>query len=136
MFTTASSTGSGGGSGSAPNTGGGGNTSTTSATTTTAAGTAKATIVARIVSATARRHGKNRTVGVQIRVSRPGKARLQLLLKKATKLSKTFTVKGGSNELKARIPSGLKKGAYTARITLTAPNARSAVYKATVRVPR
>ena len=52
------------------------------------------------------------------------------------KLKKTFTVKGGSNELKATIPSGLKKGTYKARITLTAPNAKSAVYTATVRVPR
>jgi hypothetical protein len=38
--------------------------------------------------------------------------------------------------LKASIPSRLKKGSYKARITLTAPNARSAVYTATVRVPR
>ena len=82
------------------------------------------------------RHGKLRTLDVRIRVSRPAKARLELLSGKAAKLKKTFTVKGGSNELKATIPSGLKKGTYKARITLTAPNAKSAVYTATVRVPR
>ena len=82
------------------------------------------------------RRGKLRTLDIRIRVSRPAKARLELLSRKAAKLKKTFTVKGGPNELKARIPSGLKKGTYKARITLTAPNARSAVYTATVRVPR
>ena len=59
-----------------------------------------------------------------------------MLSGKTVKLKKTFTVKGGSNELKATIPAGLKKGTYKARITLTAPNAKSAVYVATVRVPR
>jgi hypothetical protein len=81
------------------------------------------------------RRGKLRTLDIRIRVSRPAKARLELLAKKTAKLKETFTVKGGPNELKARIPSGLKKGTYKARITLTAPNARSAVYTTTVRVP-
>ena len=37
--------------------------------------------------------------------------------------------------LKAQIPSRLKKGKYKARVTLTAPSTKSAVYTTTVRVP-
>jgi hypothetical protein len=98
------------------------------------AGTANA-IVARVVSAKVLRHGKVRTLDIRIRVSKPAKARVELLSNKVAKLKKTFTVKGGSNELKAKIPSGLKKGTYKARITLTATNAKTAVYTATVRMP-
>ena len=134
VFSNAPPAASGASPGSAPTTTG---SSTTTTSTTTAAPTATTAnaIVARIVSATVLRRGKLRTLDIRIRVSRPAKARLELLSKKAAKLRKTFTVKGGTNELKARIPSGLKKGTYKARITLTAPNARSAVYTATVRCP-
>jgi hypothetical protein len=109
-----------------------GSSSGTSTTTTTASANA---VVARIVHATVLRRGKLRTLDIRIRVSRPANARLELLSKGAAKLRKTFKVKGGPNDLNAAIPSGLKKGTYKARITLTAPKARSAVYTATVRVP-
>jgi hypothetical protein len=128
VFGNAPQAASGGGSGSTTTTTAGGGTATT--------GTTSTAIVARVVSAKALRHGKQRTLEVRIRVSRPAKARLDLLSGKTAKLKKTFTVKGGANDLKAPVPSGVKKGTYKARITLTATNARSAVYTVTVRVPR
>jgi len=107
-------------------------TTTTPTTTTPAAGKP---LVARIVYVTVLGHGKLRKLDVRIRVSGKATATLRLLAHGNQLLKKTFSVKGGANELKAPLPPRIKKGTKQVKITLTASGSRQKTYTATVLVP-
>lgn len=89
------------------------NATSTAATVTTATTTAAVKqLVARIVHASVLGHGTHRTLDVRIRVSEPARAQLRLLAHRSAPLKKTFSLKGGANELKARLAPKIKKGTY------------------------
>jgi IPT/TIG domain-containing protein len=111
-------------------------TTKTTTTTTATTPTTASPIVARIVYATVLGTRAQRKLDIRIRASKPGKARLQLVKSGATKVQKTFAIKGGPNELKIRLPANLAKGSYLAKLTLSAPNTRTKTYTTTVLVPR
>ena len=89
----------------------------------------------RIVYATVLGHGKLRKLDVRIRVSKAAKAQLRLRKQGITKLLRTFTVKGGGNNLKTPIPVRFAKGTYQLRITLTDASGRKSIYTTSVLVP-
>jgi hypothetical protein len=106
-----------------------------SATSSTATFIYGSPIVARIVYATVLGKGKQRLLAVRIRVSRTARAQVKLIARGVTRFQKAFPVKGGPNELKAPLAPRFKQGVYQMRITLTAKNIPSKVYRATVLVP-
>jgi hypothetical protein len=92
-------------------------------------------IVARIVYATVLQKKGARTLDVRIRVNNKGTAKVRLVRRGAQKLRKIFTVKGGTNELKATIARSVPKATYIVEITLNDGKGHTRVYKTTVLVP-
>jgi uncharacterized delta-60 repeat protein len=92
-------------------------------------------LTAKIVSATILGHGQGRTLDVKIRVSKAARAQLRLLKQGFERLQKTFSVKSGTNELKALLPTTLQKGVYKLEISLRDAKGQRKVYRADVLVP-
>jgi hypothetical protein len=119
-----------------------GSSNTTSVDTFTYVGPAPKPVVARIVFATATRHAVpktkrfKRTLSVRIRVSSPGSVVLTLIRKGNIAVTKTFTTKGGTNNLSAVIAPGAARGTYQLKAAVSAPGLVGKTYTATVPVPK
>ena len=79
--------------------------------------------------------GTERTLRVRIRVSRPARAQLKLVVAGVSRLQKSSAVKGGTNDLKASVPSSVAKGAAQVRITLKDPTGQVKTYRSSVVIP-
>ena len=96
---------------------------------------AGSTLVVRVVYVRVVGHAAQRSLRVRLRVSLPAKAQLRLVLGGGSSLQKSFAVKGGTNNLKAMLPSSFGKGRAQLRITLKDAAGHRKTSLSTVLVP-
>ena len=110
-------------------------TSTTTTSTSTTTTTTKVTALrAHLLSAAVARHGKKRVLSVHLSVSGTASVRLVLTVGGRQEGAKTFAVKAGTSTLMLSI-GGAPAGTGRLKITVSAPNRRSATLSTTVTVP-
>jgi hypothetical protein len=96
---------------------------------------AGSTLVVRVVYVRFVGHTAQRSLRVRLRVSLPAKAQLRLVLGGGSSLQKSFAVKGGTNTLRATLPTSFGKGRAQLRITLRDATGHAKTTLSTVLVP-
>jgi chitodextrinase len=81
-------------------------------------------------------HGAQRRVVLTLSVSQDGRARVLLLKRARTVVSKLFRVKKGVNLVKLTVPRKARAGAYTLEIMVSNAMGKARVVRRTVRLPR